>query len=214
MQLRPTRPSPASAWRFAATGAAVPALAPLLSDPELASWARITLEVIPDPAADAALRKAMGTLDGPLLIGVINSIGVRRDAAAVDPLAERLSDTNPQVASAAAVALGKIGNAQAIQVLRASLATAPAEVRSAVAQGCILCAEKRISENNAAGAAALYDAVRQADVSPQRVLEATRGAIRNRGSAGIPLLVEQLQSPTSEPFGWDCQQLANLPAAK
>src|SRR2546429_263587 len=33
------------------TKAAVPALAPLLSDPQLSSWARIALEAIPDPAA-------------------------------------------------------------------------------------------------------------------------------------------------------------------
>ena len=62
---------------------AVPALAALLPDPELASWARIALEVIPGSAPDAALRKAMGRLQGRLLVGTINSIGVRRDAKAV-----------------------------------------------------------------------------------------------------------------------------------
>jgi hypothetical protein len=51
---------------------AVSALARLLSDPQLASWSRIALEAIPDPAADAALRRAMGKLQGNLLIGVIN----------------------------------------------------------------------------------------------------------------------------------------------
>ncbi len=40
----------------------------------------------------------------------------------------------------------------------------------------------------------LYDEVRQADVPKQRILEATRGAIIARGSDGIPLLLEQLQS--------------------
>ena len=39
--------------------AAVPALAALLPDKELASWARIALEAIPGPAADDALRAAM-----------------------------------------------------------------------------------------------------------------------------------------------------------
>ena len=37
---------------------AVPALAPLLEDAELASWARIALESIPDPSADRPGRKA------------------------------------------------------------------------------------------------------------------------------------------------------------
>ena len=56
---------------------AVPALAPLLADPQLASWARIALEAIPDPAADAALRDALDKLQGKLLVGTINSISVK-----------------------------------------------------------------------------------------------------------------------------------------
>src|SRR5205807_3185965 len=58
---------------------AVPALAALLSNSDLASWARIALEAIPDPAVDDALRTAMGKLQGNLLVGVINSIGYRHD---------------------------------------------------------------------------------------------------------------------------------------
>src|ERR1044071_342608 len=48
---------------------AVPALAALLSNADLASWARIALEAIPDSAADDALRAAMGNLQGKLLVG-------------------------------------------------------------------------------------------------------------------------------------------------
>ena len=55
---------------------AVPALAPRLADADLASWARIALEAIPDPAADAALRDALDKLQGKLLVGTINSISV------------------------------------------------------------------------------------------------------------------------------------------
>src|SRR5438128_7730640 len=62
------------------TKMAVAPLAALLSDAQLASWARIALEAIPDPAADEALRNAMIKLQGGLLVGVINSISVRRDA--------------------------------------------------------------------------------------------------------------------------------------
>ena len=69
---------------------AVPALAALLTDKELASWARIALEAIPDPAADEAFREALDKLYCRLLVGVINSIGVHRDAKAVDTLVQRL----------------------------------------------------------------------------------------------------------------------------
>ena len=101
---------------------AVPDLAKLLSNEHLSSWARIPLEVIPGPGADGALRQAAEKLSGNLLVGVINSIGVRRDAAAVEMLAKKLSAAEPAVAEAAAVALGQIGSAAATQALRAALA--------------------------------------------------------------------------------------------
>ena len=56
---------------------AVAAVAPYLADAQLASWSRIALESIPGPAADDVLRDAMDRVHGMLLVGVINSIGVR-----------------------------------------------------------------------------------------------------------------------------------------
>src|SRR5262245_24029641 len=135
------------------SGEAVPELAKLLADEQLASWARIALEAIPGQAPDEALRKALDSVQGKLLAGTINSIGVRRDALAVEPLGVRLSDEDVEVASAAAVALGRIGNAAAAGSLRTALGAVPAKVRSAVAEGCVLCAERLLSEGNAAEAA-------------------------------------------------------------
>ena len=118
---------------------AVPALAALLPDPEFTSWARIALEAIPGPAASKRLRDAMGNVSGLTLIGVINSMAVRRDAQAVDGLVQHMKGSDAEVASAAAAALGRIGNQAATTALRPMLATAPETVRSAVAEGCILC---------------------------------------------------------------------------
>ncbi len=190
---------------------AVPALAPLLADKELSSWARIALEAIPGPEADAALREAMGKTQGRLLIGVINSIGVRRDAGAVDGLVARLKDADVDVASAAAVALGRIGSDQAAKALEQSLAGAPAKVRPAVAEGCILCAEKSLAAEKTADAVRLYDAVRQADVPEQRQLDAVRGAILARQAAGVPLLMEQLRSTNKARFGIALRTARELP---
>jgi HEAT repeat protein len=173
----------------------VPDLAKLLFNPQLASSARIALEAIPGSAPDEALRSAAESLEGKLLVGTINSIGVRRDAGAVEGLAARLQDKDAEVASAAAVALGRIGNAAAANSLRGLLATAPIKIRSAVAEGCVLCAERLHHEGKSAEAAAIYDEVRKAEVPKQRIIEATRGAILARKEAGLPLLIEQLRSP-------------------
>ena len=174
---------------------AVPDLAKLLGNERLASWARIPLEAIPDAACDTALREAAGRLSGRLLVGVINSLGVRRDAGAVDLLAARLGDGDPAVAEAAAAALGNVGNAAAAEHLRKALASASPAVRAAAAEGCVRCGEHLLAADDVAAATALFDAVRQADVPRPRVVEATRAAILARGEAGVPLLVELLRSP-------------------
>ena len=190
---------------------AVPALAPLLADEHLASWARIALEAIPGSAPDAALLAAAGKLQGKLLVGTINSIGVRRDAGAVGVLTAKLKDADAEVASAAAVALGHIGGAKASKTLTQFLTAAPTEVRSAVAQGCILCGEGFLAQGKSAEAAKVYDTVRKAEVAKQRILEATRGAILARGSAGLPLLIEQLKSADKALYGIGLRTARELP---
>ena len=190
---------------------AVPALAPLLCDWELASWARIALEAIPGPAADAALRGALDKVHGRLLVGDINSIGVRRDPKAVSPLVKKLKDVDPDVAAAAAVALGRIGGTVAAGALSKALATTPEAVRTAVAQGCILCAERFIAQGKRPEAVKLYDSVRLANVPWNRQLEAIRGAILARGTEGLPLLLTQLRWPDKAMFGIGLSAARELP---
>ena len=88
--------------------AAVPALAALLGDPKLAHYARFALEPIPAPAVDRALRQALGKLKGNLLIGVINSVGRRKDPEALDALAKIIRGDDSDAAQAARAALGSI----------------------------------------------------------------------------------------------------------
>jgi HEAT repeat protein len=193
---------------------AVPVLAPLLADPSLASWARIALEVIPGSAADDALREAMGKLQGRLLIGTINSIAYRRDTKAVEGLVGKLKDNDAGVAAAAAVALGRIGGNQAAQALEQSLSGAPSAVQPAVAEGCILCAERFMAEAKFSQAIKLYDLVRKAEVPKQKRLEALRGAILARQSAGLPLLLEQLNSTDKATLGMGLRTARELPGRK
>jgi HEAT repeat protein len=179
---------------------AVPAIAPYLADEELSSWARISLEAITDPACDEAFRKAETELKGRLLIGVINSIGVRRDAQAVPALAKRLSDADVQVAVAAAASLGRIGGDAATKSLEAAIATGPAAVRDEVADGLVRCAEKYLAAGNKGEAIRLYELVSKADVAQRRVLEGVHGLVVARGPAGIPLLAELLESTNKKRF--------------
>jgi HEAT repeat protein len=177
-------------------------VATYLGNERLSSWARITLEAIPGDEASAALRAAAGPgtqLASRQLTGVINSLGVRRDAAAVPLLTTRLADGDPNVAAAAAAALGTIGTADAAAGLAGSLAAGTPD-RETVAEACVVCGERLMAAGNAAEAVRLFDAVRAADVSEQRRAEAWRATILARGGEGVPLLVELLQAPSQRLF--------------
>ena len=179
---------------------AVPVLAGLLADERLSHYARFGLEPIPDPSVDDALRQALGQLKGKLLVGVIDSIGVRKDAKAVDSLTARLSDADPDVATAAAAAIGRIGTPQTAKILQQTLATASKTIRPAVADAALACAESLAAHGQRTEAIAIYDALRQADLPRHLRIAATHGAIVARQADGLPLLVEQCQSADQAMF--------------
>jgi len=163
---------------------AVPVLAALLGDEELSHMARYALEPIDDPSVDEALRAALGNLKGRPLVGVIGSLGVRRDAKAVEPLAKMLGDSDPDVAATAARSLGKIGTPEAADVLKAALSKAPEALRAAVADGCLGCAEAMLAGGKRTEAAAMYDLVGKADLPKHFRIAAVQGALLARQPAG------------------------------
>jgi HEAT repeat protein len=176
----------------------VPGLAGLLTDENLSHMARYALERIPGPAADDAIRQSLGKVKGKVLVGMINSLGNRRVAGAVDDLARLLSDADPAVAQAAAAALGKIGPA-ACSPLEQALDRAPAPVRLVVAQALVLCAEGLVSQGKRDEAAALYDRLAKTDVKSVRIA-AARGAVLARQAAGVPVLIGQLKGDDPDLF--------------
>ena len=176
------------------TREAVPALAALLADEKMNHMARYALETIPDPSVDRALRDALGKVKGRPLVGVIGSVGVRRDAAAVSLLAGLLADADADVTQAAARALGKIGNTAAARTLRAALPTVSAASQLAFCEGLLRCAEARAAASQGAEAVAIYDQLRSLQGPHQVRTAALRGAILARGKDGLALLKENLRS--------------------
>jgi HEAT repeat protein len=163
------------------TAESVPALTALLPDKDLSHMARYALERTPAPEAAAALRSALPGLTGALKAGVIGSLGVRRDEASVPVLAGSLSDTDKAVAAAAACALGSIGTPEAAKALRKSAATASQGVKSAVADGCLVCAERLLSDGHKVEAIALYKSLGSQDQPKHVRLAATRGLLSTAG---------------------------------
>jgi HEAT repeat protein len=178
----------------AGTPDAVPVLAGLLADETLSHMARYGLEPIPDPSVDEALRDALGKLKGRLLVGVVHSLGVRRDAKAIEPLAKLLRDADADVAGAAAGALGRIATAPAAQTLEQALADAGAAARPALTEGVLRCADALAAQGQKAEALALYDRVWASKAASFIRGAALRGTLRAKGAEGAALLAEQLRS--------------------
>jgi HEAT repeat protein len=176
------------------TKEAVPALASFLNHEILSAYARAGLERIRGPEASAALRNALDQTQGKFLIGVINSLAALRDEKAVTALIKLTRDSDPQVARAALLALGRISNDQALPIVRRALIAGPEEFRPDAAAACLLAAENQLNGGKADVAQALYDAVRQAPVPQSYRIGATRGAIVARKSDRVPFLIQQLRS--------------------
>jgi len=176
------------------TKEAVPALVALLADEKLSHMARFGLEPMPYPAADAALRDAMGKLKGKLLVGVLNSIGQRRDVKAVNGLRKLLSYSDAEVAAAAAAALGRIGTPETAKLLEQALASAPATLRNSFTDAGLMCGDMLMAQKKQRAAVALFDVLRKAELPGHLHMAAVRGAILARQADGLPLLLEQLRS--------------------
>ena len=167
---------------------AVAPLAALLPDEKLSHMARYGLETIPSPSVDKALRDAAGKVQGKLLVGVIGSIGIRRDPKAVELLTKLLHDPDNDVAQAAARSLGSIGDPAAAKALLNALAGVSATNQLAFCEGLLRCAEAATAKDRRKDAIVIYDRLREISAPQQVRTAALRGAILTRQQDGLRLL--------------------------
>ncbi len=162
------------------SAAAVPVVAKLLTDEYHSHMARFVLERLAVPEAGAALRDALGKVNGKMKIGVIGSLGGRRDTAAVPALCALLKDENAPIARAAAIALGDIGTAESAKALQ-ECQPAAAATKQAVIDAQLTCAEALLADSKASVAMGIYKAL--ADEKQGRLvrLAATRGMLNCAG---------------------------------
>jgi hypothetical protein len=211
--------------RLAVVGSkdAVPALAALLPDEKLNEYARFGLEGIPDPAADEALREATAKLHGRQLVGVLDSLGQRKDAKAVGLLSNFINGADAAAASAAAGALGRIGTLEAADVLARAVA-AKSPVQLAAADGCLACAERlagagKPDEADEAGflcrvVMESMDAMDKKDVPQYLQVAAVRGLLRYRPASAMDFLLRLVASPNKDFFKLGLAAAREIPGAE
>jgi len=161
----------------------VPALATLLDHEHLADYARSGLEGIRDASAGQALRDALATLKGRNLAGAVNSLGVRRDVAAVPALQKLTLDAKRGVAPEAVASLGMIGTPEAARTLQEVLANGPADLRVPAAHAALTAAPQLAQDGHAAAARGLLESVVRAVPSGHLATAAQSQAAALRGGA-------------------------------
>lgn len=179
--------------RLIGTAKAVPAVAALLTDERVSQAARFALEGLPAPEASAALRDALGRTSGLLKAGVADSLGWKRDTAAVPLLQPLLADPDSTVAPSAAAALGRIASNEALAALKAAHKNAAPTVRPAVLEALMRCAEKLLADGRTADARAIYKSLAQPSEPDYVRVAAHVGLIRCAGKDALAQIKSALQ---------------------
>jgi len=146
--------------------------------------AAITLAKFADPATTDDLLNALREDDLWVRVAVTDAL-IRIGQPAVTGLIEALRDENHAVRRAAAKALGKIGDGEAIKSLRVALIDVDADVRRFAAE-----ALGRIGDEDSISV--LAEALRD---EHERVRQAAAGALVKIGEASIPVLLEATNDP-------------------
>lgn len=181
------------------TDASVPVLAPMLANAETAEWARYALANIPGPKADEALRQALGKTDGRVKVGIINSLDRRRDSKAVPALAALLSpSTPPEIAAAAAAALGDIATRPALDALASARGKVSGATKERVSEAYVACADQFARRGDKADAARAYRQL-LAPGEPRTVrIPALAGLAATEGRAAAPVLTGEIEGQDPE----------------
>jgi HEAT repeat protein len=198
--------------RQAGTVKSIPALASLLGDEKLSHMARYALEPMPYPEATDALRTALGKTKGQQKLGVITSLGVKRDEKSVKAIAKALKDEDADVARAAAGALGRIGTVSSNGALAKFAKSAPEALQDAVAEGQLAGAGMLVDDGKGNLAVPFYSAL----LSDKREfvhLGALRGLANADPGGAVALLSKTLSGDDAVKRNFAAQLVAELPGA-
>ncbi|HOX38058.1 MAG TPA: PmoA family protein [Candidatus Brocadiia bacterium] len=174
------------------TELSVPILSKLLTDKELSDPARYALERIPSPKADESLHAALAQLDGKLKIGVIVTIGNRRDKTAIPELAKLAAAQDVESAATAVSALGRMGNKEAAAVLRDLKVSK--ELAEARVDAMLTCADRMLADGKTDAAVAVYRDLASSGATTRARIGGFEGLVRSGDAAALPNLIESLKS--------------------
>jgi HEAT repeat protein len=187
------------------TEASVPVLSKMLADEKTSDMARYALERISGAKVDEALLKALGKANGKIKIGIINTLGERREKSAVKSLAKLVLDKDPTIATATAAALGKIACPMAAETLSNARTKVAGAVKTTVLDAYLMCADQLAKKGEKSAAAAIYQNVFETEKELPIRSAALRGVIKTAGdkTADVMLKVIKNEAPALQIVAFD-----------
>ena len=152
---------------------ALPTLAGLLKSDETAGIACLALTTYPPGKADKILRNALKSATGTARLQIITTLGDRRDAKAVKPLAQLARDADLSVAKAAVASLGKIGDKAAWKAIASLPQDGNPALSAAVTEATLRRAEVLAGSRKPQAALPLYETL----LAPSQPDYVRRGAL-------------------------------------
>ncbi len=173
------------------TDRCIPAVSALLGDEVLSHYARLVLERLESDAADKAMRNVLSTAPDQVKIGILGSLGSRRDGRAVEQVSKLVASRNAAVAAAALEALGKIGGPEAARQLES--ARPPENLKPAQMRAMAACARSLPP----ADSVALCRRVLDGSDKPARVAAMMQLAIADPAKA-LPIITKAIKGSDPE----------------
>ncbi len=174
----------------------VPALAKLLDNEKTSDMARYALERIPGAAVDEALRKSLASTSGKVQIGIINSIGVRRDTKAVPELEKLAGGSDNDIAAAAIAALGKIADSKSLDALAKIKSQVKCDLIQVALDSYLLCADE-LAKTDKPKAAKIYEELYKKD-NPDNIRVAALKGLLSVSDEPAKVIADVLKDDNAE----------------
>jgi uncharacterized protein len=174
---------------------AVPVLAAMLLNFDVAYGARYALERIPHPDAAKALREAVPLVGPEHRAGIIASLGALQDTRAVEIISAAVHDADEKVAEAAIRALAEIPDGKAADALLAAIELKNDALQRVAKASYLKCGFTLLEARHTNDAKNVFEMVQKTMQDDLNLREtALRGRIEAAFSKGADVIVETLKS--------------------
>jgi HEAT repeat protein len=174
--------------------ASVPVLSGMLLEPKTAEIALYALERIPGQAADQALRDELPKISAAKVrIGIVNTLGRRRDSGSVAVLRPLAFGKEQAMAEPALFALAEIADSGAVQVLAEAQTKTSAALRVSAAEAYLKAGDRRFERGDAPGAVRIYRELYGTGEPATVRAQALHGLAVADGTESTPVLMQALR---------------------